>query len=288
MFYLTGQSEVLKTLILLGKTMTDNKIETLEQLQSSYRSFVDEHSTGGIVAPFGSSQYCYDHYRIKKISEKFISDCKLTDLKTEIVDDTPLEAMQSALSKVSQSQEYIMASNRDLYSVFQLVIHTLFYARSKDSGGGSVSDAIGAIWCSNKKSWNTHDLAEFLVHEFTHNLVFLDEICYKHYYDYDIIAKPENYALSAILNRNRPLDKVFHSLIVAFEVLQFRNDAGHPESPAVHPSTPVLVESCMKTIESINLLLLKNDQLVTDRFTSLVKLVSDKMNSILVAQEGYI
>lgn len=50
--------------------------------------------------------------------------------------------------------------------------------------------------------------------------MFLDELRYSHY-AYARILDPSTYARSAILNIDRPLDKVLHSIVVAVEILLF-------------------------------------------------------------------
>jgi hypothetical protein len=136
--------------------------------------------------------------------------------------------------------------------LIHLVIHTIFTFPSKLAGGGSTSAAIGCIWVDIRSHWKEQDVLEFLIHETTHNLVFIDEICYSHYTSYQEIAKKENFARSAILNKPRPLDKVFHSILVSTEVLSFRQEHfGHPDKPCLHPPTHILFDQTNQSIDSI-------------------------------------
>lgn len=173
------------------------------------------------------------------------------------------------MNAVNTGKERMKGINPVLCAIFDFAIHTIFYHRSKESGGGSVSSAPGVIWCAPRLNWTPDDMAEFLVHELTHNMLFIDERRYQHYIDFDDIAKPENYARSAILMRPRPLDKVFHSLIVSHEVISFRLENGEPEAPNVHPSNTVMLDAAHDTIESIHGLL-SNKSLVTSRFMELL------------------
>lgn len=54
---------------------------------------------------------------------------------------------------------------------FDFFIHTMFYQRARHSGGGSVSGALGVIWCAINRQWNDEDIVEFLVHELAHQHV---------------------------------------------------------------------------------------------------------------------
>lgn len=59
----------------------------------------------------------------------------------------------------------------------------------------------------------------------------------------------ENYAMSAILAKKRPLDKVFHSILVCTEVLLARRDVfGHPAAPKLHPPTSIMLNQAFESI----------------------------------------
>lgn len=80
--------------------------------------------------------------------------------------------------------------------------------------------------------------------------MFLDELRYTHY-SYSRVLKQSTWARSAILNVARPLDKVLHSIVVAIEVLLFRDGyLGHPVNPRVHPPTRVMIEQLRDSISS--------------------------------------
>lgn len=73
-----------------------------------------------------------------------------------------------------------------------------------------------------------------------------------HYKSYHEIIKKENFPWSAILNKPRPLDKVFHSIIVSLEVLLFREHyLGHPEKPFLHPPSNILLSQTKNSIRTI-------------------------------------
>src|SRR5436305_15130155 len=86
----------------------------------------------------------------------------------------------------------------------------------------------------------------------THTLMFLDEGRYGHYLDYAAIAQRENYALSPILAKQRPLDKVVHALVVTAEILSFRQlHAGHPHGARRHPDSDRLLRAAEQSIASV-------------------------------------
>ena len=140
----------------------------------------------------------------------------------------------------------------ELFNLFQLTIEKIFYAGSMVAGGGSSSGALGCIWLNPRAYWKEQDYLEFFVHELTHNLLFLDERRETHYPFYSELEKSENFALSAILKRGRPLDKVIHSLFVVYEVLSFRIRHFNPAAKTfLHPDTVMLFQGAEDTLQSL-------------------------------------
>lgn len=280
MFYLHGIESCIKTLVLLASTVSSQPIESVFELKKSYILFLKKIYPDCLPA-LGErdEQFCFNLEWIKKIVMKYKDDGILTDLKPDIDLDTSFASMRQALNCVQKGKEIIKDYNPSLMEVFDLTIHTLFYARSTHSGGGSVSDAPGIIWCSIRRNWTDMDIAEFLVHELTHNLVFLDELCYQHYYSMVALADEKTHAKSTILNKQRPLDKTFHSLVVTHEVLCYRQEAGEPARPHVHPTSAKMLASCKETIASILSVINKNN-LVTSKFREIIEQIESSLKQL--------
>lgn len=249
MFYLNGPELTFKSLLALT-AKEGVAAETMEQLRSRYIEF--GVSIGGeCVRPLDSrTLYCFDNERILELVSKYKDYSQLTDIETHTSETSRASRLQ-AMTVVDECRKWLQRTNPALHEFFSFIVHTMFYHRSRESGGGSVSSAPGVIWCAHRTDWSEGDLAEFMVHEMTHMLMFIDERRYQHYYDFDEIAKPENYARSAVLLRQRPLDKVFHSLLVSHEVLSFRCENGEPETPIVHPKSSIMLSAAYDTIGSI-------------------------------------
>jgi hypothetical protein len=280
MFYLYGSEFCVKTIFLLASTIKYKPIQSVSDLKENYLLFLKNICANCLPnQSTDSDQFCFNTERIKTMAMKYEDDGILTDLKSHIDLDTPLSSMREALNRVQQGKSLITKINPSLTEILDLTIHTLFYSRSAYSGGGSVSDAPGVIWCSVRRNWTDIDIAEFLVHELTHNLVFLDELCYQHYSDLSAIADEKNYAKSTILNKQRPLDKTFHSLVVAHEVLSYRKEAGESEDPRVHPNSAKMLASCKETISSINSVI-DNNSLVTPRFREILSKVEGSLKQL--------
>ena len=101
------------------------------------------------------------------------------------------------------------------------------------------------LWVNLPQTYSKYDAAEPMVHELAHQLIFHDEIVHQHYSDYGRLHDPSLYATSAILRLRRPIDMVFHSVIVAHMVLSYRRIHSHPDSygSTIHGDSLVLQRS---------------------------------------------
>ncbi len=181
--------------------------------------------------------------------DAFDTKSDLNDLRQEKMIQSPCP------EKIAQAKIYfdqLSQTDPERAQVFSLIMNAVFCAHSEWAHGGSSSSSIGILWINPKSVWEPLDGAELLVHEMTHQLLFLDERRYKHYRDYSQITKKENFARSAILKKQRPLDKVLHSLVVTTEILLYRNKWNlHNRLHKLHGSSESLLKSAFDCIESI-------------------------------------
>lgn len=277
MYYLLGEKECLRTLLLVA-TRGRGIVSSPLVLKQEYADFCAE--VGGEEsrpAPH-SGLACSEEVRIRALVAKYTDYSQLTDLETDVI-DTPEYARSQAMERVLDGVGHIAHVDPGLARTFTLYIHTLFYQRSNTSGGGSVSSAPGVIWCVPRRTWSQNDISEFLVHDLAHNVLFLDERRFGHYWDHTRLAHNSTFALSAVLRIPRPLDKVFHSLVVANEVLAFRQENGEPVSPVVHPPSGELISACEATIASIKAVT-ANVELVTPRFLEVIGAIENHVESM--------
>lgn len=137
------------------------------------------------------------------------------------------------------------------FEFLNLCIEHIFFEGSDSASGGSTSSAVGAIWANPHPTFSVDDTLEFLVHELTHNLMFLDEWVHPHY-KYEAILNPETWCQSAILRTKRPLDKVVHSVVVATEIVLLRRRLiGGPTSPMAHPPTADIIAAVTRSIGDV-------------------------------------
>jgi hypothetical protein len=251
MYRLIGPRDCMHTLLCLVNGHDSTRSSDLADLRSKYIAFAAEVGGPSLRPLPGEDGVTFSAERIETLLEKYRDRSALTDIGADIA-ETPERSRREAMSRVIAAKEAFAAVDPDFVAFFDFFIHTMFYQRAFHSGGGSVSSALGVIWCAINRKWSDEDIIEFFVHELAHNMLFLDERANGHYAGIDAIADPRNWALSAVLERPRPLDKVFHSLIVSNEVLQHRLKHGEPANPLLHPSSRHMAEAAAKTIDSIH------------------------------------
>ena len=267
MISLVGKREIYKSLVVLGSAHSGNVPETTKDVESNFHDFLRAHQPEvprfdimgtEIVNDVSMEDRLADLYRL----DSYSNDRDQSSLIGESFQGSTRERQKYLLKEAMEKMEKEMP---EVYSLFQLSIDALFLRNGERAGGGSTSGAIGIIWINSRNHWNVQDLVELLVHELAHHLLFIDELRYLHFRDYNLLLKKENFAQSAILHQKRPVDKVFHSIVVAVEVLETRKKH-FPESRKghVHPPSDRLLNQTFEALESLRSLS-NYGSLLTDR-----------------------
>jgi len=163
------------------------------------------------------------------------------------------------------------------YHILEIIATEIFILPSREARAGSTSESIGVIWMNPKITYGANDMAEIMVHELTHQTMFIDELCESHYH-YDEMLEKKNWPISAILKTNRPFDKVLHSAVVAMEILLFREKfIGHPLAPAIHPPTQVLKNQLNATIRSMEDISKKTKGILTERSANIIDILKENV-----------
>jgi hypothetical protein len=210
---------------------------------------------------------------------KRLSRSKLNDLDQESLVGEPWPAHQFAANAdhVQAALELLRQRDPLLFQLLRTAIHSIALSSSttnrlgQRAHGGSTNNLIGLIWLAVGVHTQMDDLLELLVHELTHTLVFLDELNHP-YFNYTNLPHRDYWSLSAILGRNRPMDKAVHSVMVAAEIINARVVGvikPAPGGPAVHPSTADMKVALKKSCAAI-LNHPKFDLVCTERVRELV------------------
>lgn len=117
---------------------------------------------------------------------------------------------------------------------YQKLIRRVIYAYRDEYSGGSVSNRIGWIWLSPDTSWDEAEFCENLVHEYVHNVLFLEEMVGTLFsVSAAIMAEPQNQVVSAIRRVPRYFDQTYHAAAVAIVLTELALAQGHVEKARV-------------------------------------------------------
>lgn len=252
MLYTIGFDEIIKNIYVLSGRYKE-KIQTTQDLKEAYLLFLRDFQSLSQVSS-GAELFLMDEEQEEKLTAHFRKPSILEDRGGEFSVSDRLDPISKKKKKqqVEDALKLIEKLSPDYKDIFDLAIHTLFFRDSEKSIGGSVKSCLGVIWANPSPSWDPIDVAEFLIHELVHNLIFLDEIRYQHYVDYKELQRPENLVISAILEQERPLDKVLHSAIVGVEILWSRlKFLPFLEKPRVHFVNSVVLEKLERSLLDI-------------------------------------
>ncbi len=270
----TGFQKQIETVITLARAADiegSQHYSSVTELKRGYRELLQSLGQRDVRVGAMEPSFITDAEDAEKMRAFFSNDSLLDDkaqakVINERQDD---EAHEKEIRLVRALSEL------DLYSaehstLLNTVITDIFIMPSGVARGGSTSQAIGMIWANPKVSYTITDVIEIMVHELTHHTMFLDELRYTHY-SYSRVLDRSTWAHSAILNVARPLDKVLHSIVVAIEVLLFREVyLGHPVNPRVHPPTGLMIEQLEHSISSTEQAVTRDENLFRPRAMELL------------------
>ena len=284
MNFLTGFRSNVETISLLSRPHAEEGPLDFSSLKSAYQDYTSSIQPRLPQSRLDDIDFNNDVRDLKRYAAAFNEKSTLRDIQFSLQMGT-LKDAPAKLRTVKDGYHKIQTRYPELGLLLRLTFNTVFSLPSAEAGGGSASSAIGVLWANPRGTWTENDVIEFLVHELTHNLVFLDERRHTHYVDLTKAVRQENWALSAVLGRLRPIDKSFHSLVVATEILYFRESfSGHnQEQYRVHPPSAVLQEKALRSANS--LLSLKNREgLYAPRLLELTKRCKERLENLSLPQ----
>ncbi|WP_338637130.1 aKG-HExxH-type peptide beta-hydroxylase [Spirobacillus cienkowskii] len=255
MYFLFGLKPNLKNIITICKTQfQDKEINTLNLKDVFYKSLSQYRNN--VYVNFSNNKFINNRVVEDEFCKIFKSESNLTDIKIDFVNDSAIED----INEINRINDFYNSAimrlkelNQEWFDLFDLAIHSIFTKPSRRCGGGTTSAALGVIWLDPRPHWQLYDLMELLIHELTHNLLFYHELNNLIFNNNDDITKIENYSISSILKIKRPLDKVYHSIIVSSEIICAREILKFlkQDKYSVHPPTKDLYDSTMIAFKEI-------------------------------------
>ena len=258
MYFLLGLEKNLETIAVVSKSFLkqDSMAASFSNLKEAYFSFTKYvQSDIPQLYPVEQINFVEDGDLLDQLINIFLDNRvdtivpKISGYNFKKINDNAL--LKRKFELIKKSLDVHKKNNFEHYFLVQLLFSYIFLIQSDDLACATSPKALGLLLMDHKE-WEVGDICEMFIHEIAHQLVSLDEHRFGHYLDPLELSKPENYAISAIRNVKRPLNKVIHSLIVAFEIVAYRNSvAKFNITVKVHPKTSVLIEKIIEAIDSI-------------------------------------
>jgi len=110
------------------------------------------------------------------------------------------------------------------------------FARKPGVIGGSSGGMMGLVWLNPPVEWDDVDHAESLLHETTHQAIFLDDLLHKLFARSiaSMDSDPDATVTSAIRRTRRRFDLAFHAACVAVELVGLHEHLGLSERAETH------------------------------------------------------
>jgi len=256
MYYTLGFKKNIENCIKLISSKESGKYASLIDLKLALGRYMDEiQPYTKLSVDIKELPVLIDNPEHKAIlAQGFSIRSQLNDLsQASMIESLVFDDQEKYAQRLYSAINTIESQNVELATLVKIVFRYLLFGKSSKAHGGSTSNALGVLWLNPTDKWTPQDYCEFLVHELTHQLLFIDERVYGHYSCYPELLKKENYAFSTILKRSRPLDKVIHSYFVGKNILHYRTENGLSTDCKVtlHPLTADLVQGIQDTKNSL-------------------------------------
>lgn len=240
MYYLEGSQAILKNALILSQPhVVDGVVRTRKSLHTAYvrylgtltgdPDYVHHLSERSSVEGEPGPLFTAERTTIRVLGRIFGNPDP--NGSTEY-DPAPDEQLR----RCREGWQHLGAREVSYTQIASLLTHTVFTVTTSWTGSMSDRKAIGATLVIPGMRWEENDVAEAIVHEFTHTALFLDERVNGHFY----AGADEIVLNSAIRKDERTLPAVVHSLLVAVELLSWRqrhcsdDTTFHLHGPTLH------------------------------------------------------
>ncbi|MDD9150469.1 MULTISPECIES: aKG-HExxH-type peptide beta-hydroxylase [unclassified Sporolactobacillus] len=255
MLNLLGLRQNLKIIQVLSKSYcTEQDLINYQGLKKGYKNFLREiqpdvpHSKTNEINFVESNELTRSFVSIfgsKSLLDDVDYDLGNSQIESNYKKNFALKKTRSAMIELGEKYE-------SFKWLFNLAMDSVFYAPSQMAKGGTTSDAVGVLWVNPSDNWNKIDYYELLIHELCHTMIFLYEWQCGIFSNKNRLTDSETFAMSAIRGKRRPLDKAYHSAIVATEILMFRKNIIRDEVQHVlHPETHELISMTLVSLKSV-------------------------------------
>ena len=255
MYHLLGAQCALDNIVALSRNFAAPNIDVTQSiLKKAYHDFLISTQSDFLKLDFNELITC-DPAIEQSLDNYFTPEFRVNNVDLFANDATHPDPMNRKKA-LQQSLEDIAQYDATLHELIHFVMHTILCTTSKKTGGTSVNPKYIGVMCAYfDMCAEQAAIPELIVHEFSHNLLFLDEHRYGHYTSYKALEQPnaliDSYYKDQLIKL--PLDRVFHRMVIFVELLHLRdNMIGHDPKLSQHQSSDKLLHIMRWYIQQID------------------------------------
>lgn len=265
MYSLVGPRAIMENIVVLTCGKESVHPRSLQELRQTYRDQFLVHSEQ--VDTAATPHFITGGDALVELVEAF----DLPQRRNDVTTPAPSWRAGSTV----EGWRHLLANDRVLGSIAETVVGTVFVTGADWTGSMSESRNVGTLWIMPGRNWRVEEVAEAYLHELTHTLLFLDERRYGHF----LPAAANHRVRSAIRQDLREYAAVVHSVLVAAELLAWRDTHKTPDSACcrLHGPTAELLNRARSAYSQVVAEDASAD-LLTQRMKELVALAGDRIS----------
>jgi hypothetical protein len=240
MYYTSGFDECLNNLVVLANSHADRPVQTGADLAAAVRAFA--MATSPRPAPPGPVRLVEDQARLRVLVRQF-------DREPAGGHRHPLAAPAQSVGLFWDAVEMLPAPAQWLFRLLVTEV-ALYDGDVVTPGSGALLEQLGTVYVAPGPRWAAEDIAECLVHELTHLLLRCDEHRFGHFVDPADAGRRQEFGATAVTRSLRSPLVVFHSLVVAAEIVGLRRQLG-ADREGVHGPEELLMERALECAREV-------------------------------------
>ncbi len=282
MYYLLGFEENIRNVAIASKVVSNKAFGDADEIKKAYWEFLRLRMRTTDIST-ESDRFIFNEPQVRKLIYNYrsVGQAQDEDGIDAYYKNHPQDlTVDGELVNLFQKRHALLPSiDPYLGALNDILVEYYFFTSSSQRAGGSNFTDLGIVWSCPSTGWTFQDYVEILVHEMTHQAIFLDEICHRHYKNKDKLDQPEFHVTSAIRAQKRPFECAVHSSLVSTEILSFRRATRLPEKSLSHGETSHLLkktQDCLEDIKTVH----ERYSLMTDRGEHLINQAMARLKEI--------
>lgn len=233
MYYTVGLAECVHNLVNLATPFAiDGRIKGVDDLRGAVHGYLAK----------ANGRDSGESFRMMRAADELRDAAQVFGLQTVAAEPDWAGQVAGGPRELALLHGAVAAVDPQLRMLMKMLFTdiALFDGEQINAGSGGILIRPGLVYFSPRPDWSTSDLAECLIHELTHLLLRFDELCHRHYVNSARTATIADFGRTAITGTPRAAHVVFHSFVIAAEIVALRHHAFGGIGNGVHGTAETL------------------------------------------------